>query len=164
MKNRERFPASIIPGQTHIGNIDPVPSQHRSQEADDSGAVLVADEQQVPVDGDFHRLTIESHDAGIVWGPKECSTRRQNLGVSMEQLHVEPFVKSHRFIGTFFLNCQPQSRGYAPDIDVINVHTAGRRKIATKNGPSDRVRLRDFLRLSTKSDVNPVDVGGGQLP
>jgi hypothetical protein len=41
MKDRECLTACVIRGQAHIANIDPMPSQHRSQETDDSGALLL---------------------------------------------------------------------------------------------------------------------------
>ena len=59
-------PAGLVAVEAHVGNVHLVPGEKRAEMTNDSRPVLVIQQQQGAVDGDFHGNAEQPHDARIV--------------------------------------------------------------------------------------------------
>ena len=100
---------------------------------------------------------------GLSGEPKNVPPAEMTFSLAAEGLHVQPFVERDRLVRTLLLDRQPQRRGDAAHVDVVEVLHRGARKKPQQDGARDRVDVRQLLRLAAVSDVQAVHLRRREL-
>jgi len=66
LRNRQGLTASVVTGESHVGDVDLMLGHQRSQFADNAGTVAIVHQQYHTLRLDLHGCSVQAHNARLM--------------------------------------------------------------------------------------------------